>query len=47
MMIDTDVPMPKLKRENQGIYCRSVFQNFLVGLKYKNSVSALDGNPVT
>lgn len=35
MITDTDIPMPKLKRENQGIHCRTPFQNYLVYLKYR------------
>ena len=35
MLSDTSIPLPKLKRENQGMFCKTSFQNFLVDLKYQ------------
>lgn len=34
MVTDPDIPMPVLKRENQGIFCKTPFQNHLVSLKF-------------
>lgn len=36
MIVDPDMPLPRLKRENEGIFCKSTFQNFLVSLKSAN-----------
>jgi hypothetical protein len=30
MLVNPDLPLPKMKRETQGIYCTSPFQLFLV-----------------
>lgn len=30
MLVNPDLPLPKLKRETQGMFCTSPFQLFLV-----------------
>jgi hypothetical protein len=35
LLADPDLPLPKLKRETQGMYCSSPFQLFLVDCTFR------------
>lgn len=35
LLSDPDLPLPKLKRETQGMYCTSPFQLFLVDCTFR------------
>lgn len=36
LIVDPDLPIPKLKRETEGMYCSSPFQLFLVDCTYRS-----------
>lgn len=36
LLADPDLPLPRLKRETQGMYCSSPFQLFLVDCTFRH-----------
>lgn len=37
MLFEPDLPLPRIKREDEGIFCNSSFQNMLVNITFQHN----------